>query len=282
MDSATASLLIVATLGALVIAYVLGRPMLRARRRRRRATMPFPAHWEAVLRTGLPLYPYLPDGVRERLHGVVHNLLAEKTFVGCAGLEVTDNMRLAIAAQAALLQLKPDAGLYPTVHSILVYPEQFFVEHETRDEAGVHSHQRRLLSGESWEQGKIVVSWNDVLESVRDPGDGYNVVLHEFAHALDHEDGAANGLPPLPADMDARRWQQVMSDAYARLCQRVEHDGEPLIDPYGTESPAEFFAVVTETFFELPAALAEEEPQLYRELVHYYGVDPAGWRAGMA
>ena len=266
MDSALVSLLIVVTIGALVVGYLIGRPHWRQHRRRRRARQPFPRPWQASLERALPLYGRLPDALRAHFHGVVLNLLAEKAFVALGGLELSDAMRLAIAGQAALLQLKPGARLYPEVHSILIYPEQFVVEHESRDEAGVHSRQRRLLSGESWEQGKVIVSWSDVVAGARDPGDGYNVVLHEFAHALDHEDGAANGLPPLPRDMPVARWREVMSAAYGRLAEQLDRGEEPLIDPYGAESPAEFFAVATETFLELPTALQEEEPELYREL----------------
>jgi len=280
MDSVTGSLLLVAGIGAAVITYVLARPRWRARRRRRRAQQPFPAEWQAALRTALPVYRRLPEELRTRLHGVIHNLLAEKAFVGCAGLVLNDAMRLAIAGQAALLQLGPRARLYPEVTSILVYPEQFFAEHESRDEAGVHTHHRRLLSGESWEQGKVIVSWRDVLESARDPADGYNVVLHEFAHALDHENGAANGLPPLQPGMDPAAWQRALSGAYERLQEDLERGVEPLIDPYGAESPAEFFAVATETFFELPEALREEEPELYEQLARFYGVDPVSWEKG--
>lgn len=269
-------------IGLIIIAIIIGRPWWRRRQRRRRAQAPFPASWTVLLEARLPLYGLLPTRLRPQLHALIRNFIAEKQFVGCAGLQVDDEMRLSIAAQAGLLLLNRDTDLYPEVQSILVYPDQFFAEHRVRDAAGVLSEERRLLSGESWEQGKVIVSWRDVSEGAAYADDGYNVVLHEFAHALDHEAGDANGMPVLHADMDSRRWQQVFSAAYDRLCAQVDAGGHPVIDPYGAESPAEFFAVATETFFELPQALHHSEPALYEQLRDYYRVDPAQWHEAAA
>lgn len=267
----------VIAIGVIIIAFIIGRPWWRRRRRRQRAQEAFPPAWSALLRARVPVYGLLPEDLRQQLHGLIHNFIAEKQFVGCAGLEVDDGMRLSIAAQACLLLLNRDSDLYPEVQSILVYPDQFFAEHRVRDAAGVLSSERRLLSGESWEQGKVIVSWRDVNESAAYVDDGYNVVLHEFAHALDHEAGDANGMPLLPAELDPRQWQQAFSEAYQRLCWELQVGADPVIDPYGAESPAEFFAVATETFFELPVALREAEPNLYEQLLGFYRVDPAQW-----
>ena len=267
----------VVAIGLVVIGLILGRPWWRRRQQRARAQAPFPDAWAKLLHDRLPFYRLLPEPVRVQLHGLTLNLVAEKQFVGCAGLNVNDEIRLTIAAQAALLLLNRDSDLYPEVQSILVYPDQFFAEHRVRDAAGVLSSERRLLSGESWEQGKVIVSWRDVAQGAALVSDGYNVVLHEFAHALDHETGSANGMPLLPATMDARQWQRVFADAYERLCRQTDADEHTVIDPYGAESPAEFFAVATETFFELPVALRDAEPQLYQQLVQFYRVDPAPW-----
>lgn len=264
-------------IGLAVIAYILGRPWWRRRRRRVRASAPFPEAWASSLQQRLPIYRVLPPSLQQQLHGLIGNLIAEKQFVGCAGLQVDDEIRLIIAAQAGLLLLNRDHDLYPEVQSILVYPDQFFAEHRVRDAAGVLSSERRLLSGESWEQGKVIVSWRDVTEGAADANDGYNVVLHEFAHALDHETGGANGMPLLPTGMQVGPWQQVFSDAYERLCRQADAGEETVIDPYGAESPAEFFAVATESFFELPRQLQAEEPALYQQLSRYYRVDPVQW-----
>lgn len=267
----------VIAIGMVVIAVIVGRPWWRRRRRLRRSRTPFPTSWTGLLQERLPLYAGLPDALREQLHGLTLNLLAEKTFVGCAGLQLHDEIRLTIAAQAGLLLLNRTHDLYPGVQSILVYPDQFFAEHRVRDAAGVLSSERRLLSGESWDQGKVIVSWRDVAEGAAVADDGYNVVLHEFAHALDHESGSANGMPELAPDMSPARWRQVFSEAFERLCRQLDAGEHSVIDPYGAESPAEFFAVATETFFELPQALRAAEPALYEQLSQYYRVDPAAW-----
>lgn len=272
------ALVAVVSIGLAIIAVIVGAPIWRNRRRRARAGQPFPDRWSRFLQTHLPLYAVLPLPLRDQLHGLILNLMEEKQFVGCAGLQVDDGMRITIAAQAALLLLNRKQDLYPGVQSILVYPDQFFTEHKVRDAAGVLSDERRLLSGESWEQGKVIVSWRDVSEGAAVPDDGYNVVLHEFAHALDHDTGGANGMPQLPPAMDPGEWQRACRDAYERLCQDVDAGRASVIDPYGAESPAEFFAVATETFFELPQALRDAEPALYTQLARYYCVDPATWR----
>lgn len=276
------ALLAVVAIGLAIIAVIVGRPWWRRRQRRRRAQQPFPEDWSQLLHRRLPMYRMLPDDLRTQVQALISNFVAEKQFVGCAGLQVNDEMRLSIAAQAALLLLNRDSDLYPEVQSILVYPDQFFAEHRVRDAAGVLSSERRLLSGESWEQGKVVVSWRDVSEGAAYADDGYNVVLHEFAHALDHEAGDANGMPWLPADLDGARWHRVFSEAYDRLCRQADAGEDSVIDPYGAESPAEFFAVATETFFELPMALRQAEPELYQQLAAYYRVDPAQWHRSAA
>lgn len=272
-----AAILVVVALGALIIAVIVGRPWWRRRQRRARAASQFPAAWTQLLRRRLPIYGVVPEPLRAQLHGLTLNLLTEKQFVGCAGLQINDEIRLTISAQAALLLLNREGDLYPEVKSVLVYPDQFFAEHHVRDAAGVLSSERQLLSGESWEQGKVIVSWRDVADGASHASDGYNVVLHEFAHALDHETGSANGLPLLPADMDPGEWERIFSAAFQRLCAAADAGEHTLIDPYGAESPAEFFAVATETFFELPAALRHEEAALYEQLARFYRVNPAAW-----
>ena len=160
---------------------------------------------------------------------------------------------------------------------MLVYPAPFVVERERQDALGLAHAERRVLAGESWDQGRVILSWSDVLEGAADPHDGRNVVIHEFAHQLDQANGATNGAPWLPGRARRERWAAVMSRAYAEFQQRVER-GEPgVLDPYAAHSPAEFFAVLSELFVERPHELAEHHPALYPELHQLYGVDPRLW-----
>lgn len=270
-------LVLLCAVGVAVIGAVVLPPMWRQRRRAALRRTPLPQAWHQILQRRVPAYRRLPPALRQQLHGIIQVLLAEKQFVGCAGLEVTDAMRVTIAAQAGLLLLNRETGYYPGLSSILVYPQAFFVRHESRDDAGVHSLRERVLSGESWGLGKVVVSWDDVERGTADFSDGVNVVLHEFAHQLDQESGSANGAPLLRSREGYRHWSHVFSAEYDALCQRVARNEPSLIDPYGATDPAEFFAVVTELFFERPGDLAQQHPSLYDELSAYYGVDPAQW-----
>jgi hypothetical protein len=148
------------------------------------------------------------------------------------------------------------------------------------DGSGVQQENRHALAGESWSQGQVILSWQDTMEGAAVPDDGRNVVIHEFAHQLDQENGAARGAPPPTlgdTQYDAIRWSQVFHAAYAHLQSEVHNGVQGLINHYGAQDPAEFFAVVSEVFFEQPRELATEYPALYRELSGYYKVDPAGW-----
>jgi Mlc titration factor MtfA (ptsG expression regulator) len=206
--------------------------------------------------------------------------VAEKSFLGCGGLQITEEMRVVIAAQACLLLLNRATDYFANVRQVLVYPGAFVVNRTTVDGAGVQQENRQALSGESWSQGQVILSWQDTLEGAAIADDGRNVVIHEFAHQLDQENGAARGAPPPTlgdARHDAKRWSQVFHAAYAQLQSEARHGVDGLLDHYGAQDPAEFFAVVSEVFFEQPQALAAEYPSLYHELSGYYKVDPAGW-----
>jgi Mlc titration factor MtfA (ptsG expression regulator) len=159
----------------------------------------------------------------------------------------------------------------------LVYPGAFVVQRSESDAAGLAHEGRRSLSGESWQQGQVVLSWADVLAGAADPADGHNVVIHEFAHQLDQETGPANGAPWLGRRERYARWAQVLGQEFAALRQRLSQGVPGLIDAYAAQDPAEFFAVVSEHFFEQPAALAAAHPALYAEFARYYRVDPLTW-----
>ena len=200
-----------------------------------------------------------------------------KQFHGAHGLVVTDAMAIDIAAQACLPLLGDARGFYPRLSQVLLYPGAFFVDRVAQAGGGVQRDERRLLSGESWSQGQVVLSWQDVLEGAADPEDGRNVVIHEFAHQLDQIKGHANGAPPLRDRATYARWSRVMQAEYQALLERAARGEPSLLSDYGATDPAEFFAVASEVFFEQPLQLAAAHPALYRELSAYYRVHPFSW-----
>ena len=265
-------------IGLVIVGAILLRPRLRARRRETLRDLPTDPTWPARLARWAPLYRRVPASLREQLHAHMRVFLEEKRFIGCAGLSVTDDMRISIAAQACLLLLNRETGYYPRLREILIYPAAFVTEHESQDAFGVHTRGRRILEGESWELGKVVLSWDDALQGAAD-GDADNVVLHEFAHQLDQEDGDANGAPPLSETAAYTRWSEVCTREFEALRAAAERGEDSFLDPYGAQNPAEFFAVATETFFEQPREMRDRHPDLYEQLRHYYRLDPAEWDA---
>ena len=254
-----------------VLAWLLVTPWWRARRRAARMAEPLPDLARAAIDRNVPSVRRLPPELRARLESLVGAFLAEKEFIGCNGLVVTDEIRSTIAALACLLVLDR-RGHYDELHSILVYPAAFWVEDEVEDEAGVVAKRRRVLSGEAWESSRIILSWDDVLEAVRFPGEGYNVALHEFAHYLDAEGlGLAAGERPISA------WADDLAREFEQLLDAVDRGEFTFLDPYAAEDEAEFFAVATEDFFERPAGLLAAHPRLYGLLQEFYGLDPASW-----
>lgn len=262
---------------ALLVIWLIGAPLLRSRRRRRHLHRGFPASWRELLERRLPLYNRMPPDLRLRLHGLINAFVAEKNFVGCAGQVVDDEVRVLIAAQACLLVLNGQRGLFDGLEAILVYPSSILVEEEYADDDGVVTSARHELLGRAWDAHQIILSWEDVLEdSVAEHAD-QNVVLHEFAHQLDQSGGPADGAPELGSSARYARWSAVMQDAYAALRAAVDR-GQPVwMDEYGAADPAEFFAVATETFFIDARRLRKARPALYAELSTLYGVDPAAW-----
>ena len=264
-----------------IVIFLLTLPLLRRRLRDRRRDAlrrrPLPAHWIDILRSQVPLYNRLPEPLRTQLHEHVQVLLAEKDFHGAAGFRVTESMRLIVAAQAALLLLNRPVEYFPELYSIVLHPARFLVDRQTWDAAGLQHSDRQVLSGESWEQGQLVLSWDDSLHGGMNSDDGYNVVLHEFAHQLDLESGAMNGMPALDSVALRHAWSTDFSAAYEDHCTRVDAGEDTWLDPYAATHPAEFFAVLTEAFFELPKELVMEYPALYDRLRDYYRVDPLAW-----
>ena len=302
LPSNAMSLALLLLVALALVAAIAGLPRWRERRRRIWAGRPFPPAWRGILRRYVPVYRQLPADLQLQLRRRILVFLAEKPFLGCAGLQVTDEMRVTIAAQACLLQLNRDGPLFPELRQILVYPGAFAVDRVHAAPGGVLREERRALAGESWQQGQVILSWHDVVAGARVPDDGHNVVLHEFAHQLDQETGPANGAPRLGSRAAHARWADVMGREFAALQARLRlrearraraqaewswlgassADGPPaeppeLISDYGATNEAEFFAVVSEVFFEQAGALAERHPALFGLLRDYYRVDPRTW-----
>ena len=248
----------------------------RERRRRRVRARAFPGEWDAVLDT-LPLCRRLPDADRTELRGHIRVLLDEKRFEGCAGMVVTDEIRLTIAAHAACLLLHRKTAYFPQLESILVYPHAYEAPSERHIGDYVVEEGTEVREGESWYRGSMVLSWDDVQRGVSDLSDGENVVLHEFAHQLDDESGEADGTPLLEGRRQWRDWVRVFQAEYEALQEADARGRRTLLDPYGAESPSEFFAVATECFFERPRKLGQRHPELYDQLRRYFRQDPAAW-----
>lgn len=264
---------LVMTLGTAGVA-LLAQPWWTRRRHQHLRMQPFPRAWARTLQRRVPLTQRLPWPLRRRLLGMIQVFIADKPFIGCAGLEVDDEMRVTIAAQACLLLLgQAGEACYPRLRQVLVYPEAFVVPRRQVLPGGVVSEQPQALAGESWAQGQVILAWSEVRAGAADPDDGRNVVLHEFAHQIDQDGGDADGRPWRADAASRQRFAAVMEAAFARQLQAPSQ----LIDAYGASAPAEFFAVATEAFFERPQALADESPQLYAELARLYRLDPASW-----
>ena len=253
-------------------------------RLRQALARPLPASHAAILARNLAQYGAMDEGQRRRLRRMVQQFLYEKKFVGCAGLDVTDEMRVTIAGQACLLLLgrAGDTGkpaIYPTLDLILVYPGAFLAPRKQVDVSGVVTEERQDLLGESWGDGRVILSWDHVRRAGHAESAGHNVVLHEFAHQLDSESGNTNGAPYLGSSERYRSWSEVLSRDYANLRQEAMWGTQGVLDHYGATNPAEFFAVATESFFEQPHQLAAQHPALYQEFLKYYRIDPRQWQS---
>jgi Mlc titration factor MtfA (ptsG expression regulator) len=238
---------------------------------------PLPPEAVAILQHTIPVYRNMPADLQQQLRKLVVQFLHQKKFVGCAGLEVTDEMAVTIAGQACLLLLNRPSKVYPALHTILVYPSEFVAQRAEVGPGGVITPGRQSMLGESWDDGRVVLSWDDVQRGAGDWTDGHNVVLHEFAHQLDSESGRANGAPYLGNPATYREWSEVLSRNFQNLRMHAMHRMETVMDPYGATNPAEFFAVATETFFEKPYQMAAHHAELFAEFKKYYRVDPRDW-----
>lgn len=247
----------------------------KQRRRQQLRAQPIPSRWRAIIARNLSVFGQLPPEDQTELLGHVQVFLAEKQFEGCGGLDLTDEIRVTIAAQACRLLLHRETDYYPELTTILIYP------------SGYTAHGERQLEGPIWEEGNedllghtarrlgaLVLAWDAVKKGAADPSDGDNLVLHEFAHQLDFEDYETDGTPALATRADYLAWARVMSREFEALRADDEAGMPTVLDTYGAKNPAEFFAVATEAFFERPRALRAKHPKLYAELARFFRQDP--------
>ncbi len=283
MSDAVEGLLAIAAVAALVgIAFLTSRavmPFIGWRRGSiRLRSEPIPETWRDIVARNVPVANGLSDEERERLLRLVQVFVHDKPFEGCGGLEVTEEMRVTIAGHACLLLLHLEGPCYPTVRRILVYPSAFLPK------VALPVHYSGVVpvpspaSGEAWRNGVVVLSWDNVQRGAANPADGDDVVLHEFAHALDHEDGDAAGTPVFESSSLVRSWARILSARFQQLRRDVDEGRPTVLDAYGAKNPAEFFAVATETFFEKPQQLQAAEPDLYDQLQQFYHQDPSSRR----
>ena len=247
----------------------------RNRRRRKILAESFPEDWLDILDKNVPYYKLLESEKQKELQGHVKIFVHEKNFEGCGGLEMTDDIRVSIAAQACILLLGRKTNYYPGLRSILVYPHSYVVESSRMNADGTVTIDLEHRLGESWFRGEIVLSWDDVQRGASDIRDGHNVVFHEFAHQLDGANNAVDGVPILPDRSLYAPWARVLTKEYIHLIDDLEHHRKTLINSYGATNSAEFFAVVTETYFEKPGQLKKKHPKLYEMFDAFYKQNPA-------
>lgn len=257
--------------GAIIIFLAFYGDIKRSAQRNKVQKQPFPEAYSEILSKNLPFYPRLTPENKSRLHRKVLVFLDEVNFEGCGGLELTDEIKLTIAGQASMLLLNSEKSFFNIITSVLVYPSAYMAKSHNAD-GTVQEESVRL--GESWTTGAVVLAWDNVLYGLKNTDDGQDVVLHEFAHQLDQEDGSGNGAPILSGKSAYASWARILGAEFKTHKAKTAKFKKTTMDRYGATNPAEFFAVATETFFEKPEQLQAKHPELYDELKGYYKVDP--------
>ena len=248
----------------------------RQKRRSQILEQPFPREWLDVLEQNVYHYSRVTREEQAAMRDSLRIIIAEKNWEGCNGFTVTDEVKVTIAAEASLLLLGLEDQYFDMVQSILVYPAAYRAHGHSVTPGGVVLEGDSDRGGEAWYRGPVVLSWDYVLAGARHRTHGDNLVLHEFAHQLDMQNGRyADGIPPLESAQQYRHWQEVLTNEYERLVHDCEEGHPTLLSDYGATNTAEFFAVATETFFELPGQMARRHPRLYEILRGYYHQDPA-------
>ncbi|GAC1410723.1 MAG: zinc-dependent peptidase [Gemmatimonadaceae bacterium] len=249
--------------------------LFKSRRRARLRAQPVPAAWRPILESNLPVFNRLSARDQAELVGHTQVFLAEKHFEGCGGLELTDEIRVTIAGQACLLLLHRETDYYPDLISILVYPTGYTAREERHIGGGIWEEGGEDRLGHTGRRlGALVLAWDAVRHGAAAPADGENLVLHEFAHQLDFENQSSDGTPALGTHGDYLAWARVMSAEFNALRNASDAGLPTLLDDYGATNPSEFFAVITEAFFERPRALKKKHPALYEQLQRFFHQDP--------
>ena len=247
-------------------------PLIRNYQRQKIRKKTFSSHWISLLEKKVDLYLKLPIKLRQELRQLILVFLREKEFIGGGGLTITDEIKIVIAANACLLLLGNSSNYYPYLDSILVYPYIFKVKRKQQLQE-LYIEQEHILSGESWgKHGLIVLSWAQIQQDLNNYNSGHNVILHEFAHQLDQEDGSMNGVPKLKNNQEYKIWSEVFQQAYQQLLHNLQRGKKTVINAYGATNPAEFFAVATETYFTKPKVLKRQYLSLYQQLNNYYQI----------
>ena len=266
---------------AILVAFAIGGALVlwawvRRRARKRLLHSPLDDHARAIIAREVPLTRKLPPALRERLEGKINLFLEQVEFLGCNGLEVTEDMRLSIAAQACLLVVNTETW-YANLRTILIYPGAF-KSRRAQHHGYVVTEREIVRVGESWPRGPVILSWAAAEGGASDAADGHNVVFHEFAHQIDDLSGQTDGVPALARDQSFAGWERAFVSAFQRHVAAVEAGRPTLLDPYAAEGPEEFFAVSVEVFFERPADLRAHEPAVYAQLSKLFRVDPVSWK----
>lgn len=257
-------------------------PLIQYLRRKWIESRSFPERWRELLRERVAVYRMLPEPLRAKLHRRIRVLLHEKRFEGCGGLEMTEEIRLVIAALAGMPILEEPSDYYPSLTSILVYPEDYYGRVNEQDAAGVITEGWESRAGESWNPGNIVLSWSDLQRDLRHPSGGRNLVYHEFAHQLDYRYGLSAGIDGEGRIVDGEEdeWTQILAETYRGLLRKAARGGADVLDRYGATNPAECFAVCVEAFLQRPHALKRKHPRLYGQLESFFGYDPTDFVPG--
>ena len=276
MPLMTSLLLAFCVLGIAAGAVFYHRWRSRERRRAILMRMPLaPAH-QTIIEQNMPVYGKLPADLRARLDRLIQRFLDEIEFVGRDGFDVCTEAKVTIAAQACFLIAGPHDRWFRTLDKVIVYPAPF-AKHRDPVEKFFAANPDRELIGESWMAGPVLLAWDHAVYGCLETADGENLLIHEFAHQLDELDGRGDGRPPLPPDQCKETWDVIFQHAYERLCESVTRDEPSVFDPYGSINRAEFFAITVESFFEKPADVKLNEPQIFEQLAQYFGFDPTAW-----
>lgn len=248
-------------------------------RRRRIANKSFPENWKAILEKNVPYISHLPNDLKQKLYALIQIFVHETTFEGCAGLEITDEIKVTIAAQASILLLGVEdySYFYDDLRSVLVYPEHYVAKVKSSHDSFFVEEGFQQRQGEAWSHGNVVLAWDEVQKGAKDINDGKNLVFHEFAHQLDYEFGASEQIQDSEKNSRYQSWAKVIGIEYQKFLKALERNQQKLIDSYGAINVSEFFAVITELFFERPVELKSEYPELYEQLKEFYHQDPASY-----